>query len=75
MLRTFRYRLYPNRAQRDRIRKNLDACRFIYNWGLETRKTAYEQDGTNLSWYDLNNRLKELKVQHPWLRDAYSQSL
>ncbi|MDO8125441.1 MAG: helix-turn-helix domain-containing protein [Candidatus Hermodarchaeota archaeon] len=31
MLRTFRYRLYPNQAQRTRIRKNIDACRFVYN--------------------------------------------
>jgi putative transposase len=75
MLRTFRYRLYPNQTQRERIRKTIDACRFVYNWALETKKAAYETDGTNLSWYDLNNRLIELKQNHPFLKDAYSQSL
>jgi transposase len=75
MLRTFRYRLYPNQTQRERIRKTIDACRFVYNWALETKKTAYETDETNLSWFDLNTRLPELKKKNPFLKDAYSQSL
>lgn len=75
MLRTFRYRLYPNLVQRVRIRKNIDACRFVYNWALETKKAAYETDKTNLSWFDLNVRLIELKQNHPFLKEAYSQSL
>jgi transposase len=75
MLRTFRYRLYPNQAQRTRIRKNIDACRFVYNWALGTTKAAHETDGSNLRWFDLNNRLIELKQDHPFLKDAYSQSL
>ena len=75
MLRTFRYRLYPNQMQRLQIRKNSDACRFVYNWALETTKITYETDGTILRWYDLNKRLIELKQDHPFLKDAYSQSL
>jgi putative transposase len=61
--------------QRERIRQNAGACRFVYNWALETKKTAYEADETNLSWFDLNNRLKDLKREHPFLQNAYSQSL
>ena len=75
MLRTFKYRLYPNQTQRERIRKNIDACRFVYNWALETMKLACEQDEPYQSWYDLNKQLTELKVQNPWLKEAYSQSL
>ena len=75
MLRSFRYRLYPNQMQRERIRKTNDACRFVYNWALETKKKSYEMEGTNLSWFDLNNRLVELKENHPFLKDVYSQSL
>jgi putative transposase len=75
MLRTYRYRLYPNRFQCERIRKTLGACRFVYNWALETKKTAFEKDGTNLSWYDLNILLTALKKDKPFLREPYSQSL
>ena len=75
MIRTFRYRLYPNQMQRERIRKTIDACRFVYNWALETIKTVYETDGKILTWYDLNNQLPSLKQNHPFLKSAYSQSL
>ena len=75
MLRTFRYRLYPNASQRANIRKNTDTCRYVYNWALETKKIAYETKGISLCWYDLNKGLKQLKQEHLWLRDAYSQSL
>lgn len=75
MLKTFRYRLYPNQTQRERILKTIDACRFVYNWALEIKKTAYETDETNLSWFDLNTRLPELKKKKQFLKDAYSQSL
>ena len=75
MLKTFRYRLYPNHTQREMIRKTIDACRFVYNWALETKKNAYEAEGTNLSWFELNNRLVKLKQDRPFLKDVYSQSL
>ena len=75
MLRTYRYRLYPNKGQLAHMKQNAGACRFVYNWALETKKIAYEEDGTTLSWYDLNNRLKTLKKDHPFLQAALSQSL
>jgi putative transposase len=49
MLETFKYRLAPNRAQRDKLRQTLDSCRFLYNCALEQRRGqrigAYEQMG------------------------------
>ena len=72
MLRTFRYRLYPNHTQRAMIRKTIDACRFVYNWALETMKTTHETEGTTLNWFDLNNRLIKLKQDYPFLKEAYS---
>ena len=57
------------------IRKTIDACRFVYNWALETTKTTYEKEGTTLSWFDLNKRLIKLKQDHPFIKEAYSQSL
>ncbi len=75
MLRTYRYRLYPNQRQQEMIRKNINACRFVYNWALELRTRAYQEKKKPLSWYDLNKRLCVLKKQETWLREAYSQSL
>jgi putative transposase len=75
MWRTYRYRLYPNKRQRELIEQNIDACRFIYNWALEHKKRTYEDEKKSLSWFDLNNMLRELKTEEPWLKDSYSQSL
>ncbi|MCK5239824.1 MAG: transposase [Candidatus Thorarchaeota archaeon] len=75
MLKTYKYRLYPDGSQREKIKKTADACRFIYNWALETGSTAYKRDKTSLSAYDLHALLPELKKEHPWLATPYSQSL
>jgi len=74
MLRTFKYRLYLNSSQQEDIRKNIDACRFVYNWALEKSTAAYKKDNTTLSAYDLHAMLPELKEEHIFLKDAYSQS-
>ncbi|MHA1481049.1 MAG: RNA-guided endonuclease InsQ/TnpB family protein, partial [Candidatus Thorarchaeota archaeon] len=75
MLRTFKYRLYPNSSQQEDIKKNIDACRFIYNWALEKSTAVYKKDATSLSAYDIHAMLPELKQEHPFLKDAYSQSI
>lgn len=75
MLRTFKYRLYPNSSQQVDIRKNIDACRFIYNWALEKSTAAYKKDNTTLSAYDIHAMLPELKQELPFLKHAYSQSI
>jgi len=47
MLKTFRYRLVPNKTQRDKLQRTLDSCRFLYNCALEQRRSQrigiYEQ--------------------------------
>ena len=55
--------------------KHIHACRFVYNHSLEQKVRAYEQEGRNLSRFDLNNRLPALKEEHPWLKEVTSQSL
>ncbi|MGB4622407.1 MAG: helix-turn-helix domain-containing protein, partial [Candidatus Methanoculleus thermohydrogenotrophicum] len=55
--------------------KHIHACRFVYNHSLEQKIRAYEQEGRNLSSFDLNNRLPALKEEHPWLKEVNSQSL
>lgn len=40
MLRAYKFRLYPNAAQRDAIVSTMGACRFVYNWALESCITA-----------------------------------
>jgi len=70
-----KYRLYPTSAQAELINKHIGACRFIYNLALETKMAAYSSHRVNLSRYDLQVQMKELKNDLPWLNEVNSQSL
>ncbi|HKV86028.1 MAG TPA: transposase [Ktedonobacterales bacterium] len=57
-MRTFEYRLYPNRAQRQQLMTCLMESRAIYNEMLAALKVQYEADGSFPSTYDLTARFK-----------------
>jgi hypothetical protein len=57
-MRTFEYRLYPNRAQRRQLMGCLIESRALYNEMLESLKAQYEADGTFPTKYDLTARFK-----------------
>jgi putative transposase len=75
MLRRYQYRLYPTEDQEVLIAKHLGCCRFVYNWALARKNTAYHDEGTSLSRYDLTNQLPALKEELPWLKEVNAQSL
>jgi putative transposase len=72
---TYRYRLNPTKSQRTALNATLDACRWVYNNALATRKEAWEQRQESVSKYDTIKMLPEWKAQHEWLQQAYSATL
>ncbi len=68
--RAYKYRFYPTEEQKQLLAQTFGCCRFVYNWGLSIRKTAYFQHGQSLDYNDLAAMLPALKEQYPWLRDA-----
>src|SRR5690242_8227971 len=79
-MRTYEYRLYPNKQQQYLLMKCLIESRIIYNGMLETVKTQYEQDGTFPSKYDLEVTFKGQGEQVPattvqMLADRLSKSI
>lgn len=75
MRKTYRYRLFPTKAQTRAMQKALDACRWVYNKVLEVRHDAWEEREETYSLYDTIKMLPGWKAEHPFLKDAYSQSL
>lgn len=75
MFRAYKYRLYPNNSQKDLISKHIGSSRFVYNLALETKTSAYIANNINLSRYDLQVQLKDLKKECEWLKEVNSQSL
>src|SRR5690348_2060191 len=79
-MRTFEYRLYPNKEQRHLLIQCLQESRTIYNGMLETVKAQYEQDSTFPSKYDLEAAFKGQGEHVPattvqMLADRLSKSL
>jgi putative transposase len=73
---SYRYRIYPNQAQIVLLNKHFGATRMIYNWGLSEKTQSYQETGTSLTRYQLQERLPEMKqTDKPWLGEINSQSL
>ena len=71
MLKTYRYRIYPNKKQEEQIQKTFGCCRFVYNQTLSYRKEIYETNGKSMSKYDcICYVCKVLKKQYEWLKDV-----
>jgi len=71
MLKAYRYRIYPNDAQKEQIAKTFDCCRFVYNQTLAYRKDKYEQEKKSVSKTDCNNYCnRELKKTYEWLKEV-----
>lgn len=60
MMKTYKFRLYPNNQQEDILQDTLNTCRFMYNMALEDRINCYQRTGKSLSYYDQQSWLKEL---------------
>lgn len=79
-MRTFEYRLYPNKEQRHLLLQCLRESRAIYNDMLEIVKAQYEQDATFPGKYDLEAAFKGQGEHVPattvqMLADRLSKSL
>lgn len=75
MLKAFKYRLNPTEEQKVLLNKHIGASRFIYNLALETKQMIYAGNQVNISCFELNSQLKELKEELPWLKELNAQSL
>jgi putative transposase len=70
--RAYKYRFYPTDEQKRLLAQTFGCCRFVYNWGLATRKTAYSELGVKLNYNVLSALLPDLKKDYPWLGDISS---
>jgi len=76
MLRAYKYRIYPTDEQKVLFAKTFGCCRFVYNWALNLKITAYKEHKETLANVYLTNLMKsELKAEHEWLSEVNSQSL
>ncbi len=77
MLRSYKYRVYPNEDQKVLIAKHFGCCRYIYNWALAKKIEVYTQTKKSISRFDLQKELPIMKKTEEtiWLSEVYAQSL
>ncbi len=73
--RTFKYRLYPNRQQREKLQATLDVCRELYNAGLQERRDAWSSHRKGVGYVAQANQLGEIKDLREDVRAVHSQVL
>ena len=75
MLKAYKYRISPSPTQVELLSKHFGAVRFLYNLALETKTFAYSTKQVNISRFQLNAQLTDLKKECVWLKEVNSQSL
>lgn len=73
--RGYKVKLYPNKEQEQQLLKIAGACRFIYNYFLDRKKTEYLQNGKNLTYNMLSRELTQLRKEIKWLSDVQAVPL
>ena len=75
--RTYKFRLYPNKAQTELLAKHFGCSRFVYNYFLNQREEQYKLTGKTDNYYAQCKTLTTLKKQEEtsWLKEVNSQTL
>jgi putative transposase len=73
--RAYNYRFYPTDEQKIQLARTFGCVRFVYNWGLSTRKSASKEHGEKLYYNDLAAMLPALKHESPFLAEVSSVPL
>lgn len=75
MEKAYKYRIYPNKKQKEIIAKTFGCCRFVYNTYLAKRIETYEKDKTTFTYVQCANDMKNLKTKLEWLKEIDSTAL
>ena len=77
MIKTYKFRLYPNNNQKDLIEKHIGSSRFVFNFFLSFQSNCYKNTKTYTNKYTWSKVLTKIKKteKYNWLNDVNSQSL
>ena len=77
MLKAYKYKIKPNHQQEELLSKFFGCVRYIYNWGLDMKTSAYKENGKAVGYVQLAKELTSLKQQqdHQWLNECTAEAL
>jgi len=73
----FKYRIYPNEAQKQILEKHFGCVRFVSNYFLRQRIDYYAENQKGLTYFNNASALTQLKrlPEFEWLNEVNAQSL
>ena len=77
VLKAFKARIYPNQTQKEQLLVNFGCVRFVWNQmlNMQIERHKNNQDAKYQNHFAMNNMLKAMKLEYPWLKQAESTSL
>lgn len=75
MIKTYTYKLYNNKSYQKKFDRWIGICRMVYNLAKETKEYAYKTRGVNLSCYDLQKQLTDLKKSFLFIKEVDNTTL
>jgi len=75
VLKSYKYRIYPTVVQKQKIEQTFNICRLVYNLALQVKIETYKSNKTNLSAFDLDYQLTDMKKEFTWMNEVDSQAL
>jgi len=75
MLKTNKFRLYPNKKQQDLLWQDSVTCNRLYNQCLEFKKESYEKYNKNFFKFDINRKITKWRRSSDRLKLVHSQVL
>ena len=72
---SYKFRLYPTKAQEQQIQRTFGCCRYLWNHYLAQRKAVYEVDGRTMNYYECSKDLTVLKKSLMWLKEVDATAL
>jgi len=77
MLKAYKYKIKPNQQQEELLQKFFGCVRYIYNWGLNKKTSAYKESGKTVNYLQLAKELTSLKRTDEcgWLNECTTEAL
>lgn len=75
MLKTYKYKLYPTKAQKQMMHETTFLCSLAYNQSLAQRKEAWEKEKKSITCYDQIKQLPDMREKDIRYQSVHSQVL
>jgi len=77
VMKAYKFRCYPTKAQQTQLAHEFGSGRFIWNTALEMMSRAYKEQGQKISTYDVSKQFTQLKKDEnfSWLKTASATAL